>query len=127
MNIEHIAIWAKDLQVMKEYYCKYFEADSSAKYSNPAKGFNSYFLSFDNGARLEVMSLDSGYVEKDSEPAIGYAHIAFSVGSKQRVLELTQQLQSDGFEVLDGPRTTGDGYFEAVVRDPENNRVEITI
>ncbi len=128
MKIEHIAIWVKDLENMKTFYQQYFSARAGDKYQNPAKGFASYFLSFDSGARLEIMSRDDVPDSKDDpfKQAIGYIHLAMSVGSKQSVNTITSQLADDGYAVLDGPRTTGDGYYESVVLDPESNRIEIT-
>ena len=129
MKIEHIALWAKNIEALKSFYEKYFNAQSNNKYTNPRKGFSSYFLSFDSGARLEIMQMDSVPDTKDNpyDPFIGYIHIAISVGSEEKVNILTAKLLEDGFEILDGPRRTGDGYYESVVLDPEQNRVEITV
>ncbi len=128
MKIEHVAIWAKDIERLKEFYEFYFEAVSNQKYINEEKGFSSYFLSFDSGARLEIMQMPS-IAEKAPDPykqVAGFTHIAISAGSAERVDSLTNRSAKDGYEVLDGPRKTGDGYYESVVLDPENNRVEIT-
>ena len=128
MKIEHIAIWCKNIEAMKAFYEKYFNAHANDKYINHGKGFSSYFLSFDSGTRLEIMEMAS-VPESSNNPYdqfIGYIHLAFSVGSEHGVESLTQRLQNDGYEVLDGPRKTGDGYYESVVLDPENNRIEIT-
>lgn len=129
MKIEHIAIWANDLEKLKRFYGFYFEAQSSGKYTNEAKQFSSYFLKFDSRARLEIMQMPSvpGTKNDPYKQFTGLIHIAFSVGSKERVDSLTAQLAKDGYEVIDGPRTTGDGYYESVVLDPEQNRVEITV
>lgn len=128
MHIEHIAIWTEDLEVLKEFYIKYFNASSNELYHNKKKGFKSYFLSFDKGARLELMKrvdiLD--HPNRDME-YMGYCHMAVSVGSKDEVLSLTDTIRSDGFEVVGEPRHTGDGYFESVVLDPDGNRIEITM
>jgi lactoylglutathione lyase len=126
MRIEHIAIWVADLEKTRSFYEKYFGASTNELYHNPRTGFSSYFLSFGTSPRLEIM------YRADVDPALlkprqGYAHIAFSVGSRENVLSLTEQLRTDGFEIAGEPRTTGDGYFESVVRDPEGNLVEITI
>lgn len=129
MYIEHIAIWTKNLEKLKDFYQTYFQASSGDKYSNPNTGFESYFLSFSNGARLELMQMPS-IPEAVSAPAAqftGLIHIAISVGSKQLVDRLTARLRHNGFLILDGPRYTGDGYYESVVLDPDGNRVEITI
>ena len=129
MKIEHIALWAKNIEALKSFYEKYFNAHSNNKYTNPRKRFSSYFLSFDSGARLEIMQMDSVPDTKDNpyDQFIGYIHIAISVGSEEKVNVLTAKLLEDGFEILDGPRRTGDGYYESVVLDPEQNRVEITV
>ncbi|MDX1641628.1 MAG: VOC family protein [Balneolaceae bacterium] len=128
MKIEHVAIWTKDLESLKEFYEKYFEATSNKLYTNQKKEFKSYFLSFDSGPRLEIMQrpdIQSANKSSDKE-YFGYAHIAISVGSEENVDELTEILRNDGFPVLDGPRRTGDGYYESVVSDPDGNRIEIT-
>jgi len=129
MKIEHIAIWVNDINAMKSFYEKYFNAKAGDKYHNPNKKFTSYFLSFDTGARLELMyqaSIPQNENDLDKQ-YIGLIHFAISVGSKVIVDELTNQLRNDGFQVIGEPRTTGDGYYESVVLDPENNRIEITI
>ena len=126
MQIEHIAIWVKDLEKMKKFYEKYFNVISSELYCNKNTGFKSYFLNFDNGSRIEIMSkLDIN--EKKQEILLGYAHISIAVGSKENVNELTKMLRKDGFETVSGPRTTGDGYYESVIYDPENNLIELTV
>lgn len=129
MRIEHVAIWTEDLQTLKDFYCKWFQAETGAKYANEVKGFESYFLTFPSGARLELMR-SVVKVEQPAEPTktpTGYAHIAFAAGSEVRVDTLTEQLREAGHTVLDGPRSTGDGYYESVVLDPDGNRVEITV
>ena len=139
MKIEHVALWVKDIEAMKDFYVTYFGATPSAKYVNESKGFQSYFLSFgDGGARLEIMARGDvqarATIESDvtetagpAKPGLGYAHLALSVRSAEAVDELTARLVADGYERLDGPRRTGDGYYESVVADPEGNRVEITV
>lgn len=129
MKIEHVALWAKDIEKLKSFYEKYFDAQSNSKYTNPKKQFSSYFLSFESGSRLEIMQMKSVPDSNcnSSDQFIGYIHIAFSVGSEEKVDALTSRLSDDGFEVLDGPRRTGDGYYESVVFDPEHNRIEITV
>ncbi len=125
MKIEHIALYVQSLEKTKEFYEKYFSAQSGKIYKN-SKGFSSYFLKFDDGARLEIMSVDN--LNKRSEAlSFGYAHIAISVGSAGVVDALTRRLASYGYDVLSYPRTTGDGYYESVVLDPDGNSVEITI
>ena len=129
MKIEHIALWAKNIDNLKTFYEKYFQAKSSNKYSNPSKKFSSYFLSFYSVTRLEIMQMPSVPASKGNpyDQFLGYTHLAFSVGSEDKVNALTSKLANDGFKVLNGPRRTGDGYYESVVLDPENNRIEITI
>ena len=129
MRIEHIAIWVKDLEKQKAFYEKFFHAKTGEKYVNSLKNFQSYFLSFDGGARLELMQ-KPGIPDNANEVAsqnIGLIHFAISVGSKEKVDQLTDELKKSGFTILDGPRTTGDGYYESVALDPESNRIEITI
>lgn len=129
MKIDHIALWAKDIDTLKSFYEKYFNAKSNSKYSNPKKQFSSYFLSFNSDTRLEIMQMPSVPASKDDpfDQFIGYIHLAIATGSEEKVDALTAKLANDGFEVLDGPRRTGDGYYESVVLDPENNRIEITV
>lgn len=129
MRVEHIAIWTNDLERLRDFYERYFGARSCEKYTNPRKRFESYFLTFDSGARVELMSapdLDEG-CDRHSRSMVGYAHMAFSVGSEIEVDELTERLRRDGYEILDGPRRTGDGYYESVALDPDGNRIELTV
>lgn len=128
MKIEHIAIWTEDLERLKEFYIKYFDASSNDLYINEVKGFQSYFLSFDEGARLELMKrIDIKDHPNRKNEYMGYAHMAMTVGSKDNVLELTQRLREAGYTVIGEPRQTGDGYFESVILDPDGNRIEIII
>jgi lactoylglutathione lyase len=127
MKIEHIAIWTRDLEKMREFYQTYFQMKSEQRYENPNKGFSSYFLSFDTGARIELMT--KTYMpdnDKSKQELSGLTHFAISVGDKMKVNALTEQLRKDGYEVAGEPRTTGDGYYESVILDPEGNRIEIT-
>ncbi len=128
MKIEHMAIWVSDLEGMRRFYEKYFGAVSNEKYVNPRKGFESYFLEFGSGARLEIMKRRNIDQAPDwSLERLGFAHLAFSVGSKEKVDEVTRKIERDGFPVIEGPRWTGDGYYESVALDLEGNRIEITI
>lgn len=129
MKIEHFALWTKDLERLRSFYEHYFRAKAGEKYVNPKKQFESYFLSFEGGCRLELMQMPAVPDSTNDvyQQFTGYIHFAVSTGSKEKVDELTHQLKQDGYEILDGPRTTGDGYYESVVLDPDNNRVEITI
>ena len=128
MCIEHVAIWTQDLERLKEFYRTYFQARASARYVNPAKQFESYFLTFSSGARLELMRRADGHEFSVplGESVAGYAHVAISVGSAESVDALTARLEADGYRVVDGPRRTGDGYYESSVLDPDGNRIEIT-
>lgn len=128
MRIEHIALWTQDLERFKRFYVDYFGAVAGSGYVNPAKGFASCFLSFEDGARIEAMStstLRPVAIEPGAQ-RMGLTHFAVSLGSEAQVDELTRRLKADGYPVLDGPRRTGDGYYESVVLDPDGNRVEIT-
>lgn len=129
MHIEHLAIWTKDLERLREFYETYFDATSNSLYVNEKKQFRSYFLTFNSGARLEIMQRpDIESKQHSGEKEIyGYAHLAISVGSENAVDQLTEKLQNDGYPLLDGPRRTGDGYYESVVADPDGNRIEITV
>ncbi len=127
MRIEHVAMYVKELEKAKDFFVKYLGGSANDGYHNTKTGFRSYFISFDDGARLEIMHKPE---MTDTEKPInrtGYAHIAFSVGSKARVDELTQLLEADGYAVVSGPRTTGDGYYESCVLVIEGNQIEITV
>ena len=127
MRLEHIAMYVNDLEGARNFFVKYFDAVSNNGYYNEKTGFRSYFLKFENGARLELMN-KPGIRDEAKEPErTGYIHIAFGVGSRERVDELTQRFKDDGYEVLSGPRTTGDGYYESCIAGIEGNRVEITV
>ena len=129
VRVEHVAIWTQDLERLKEFYRTYFRARPSAKYVNPAKQFESYFLTFSSGARLVLMRRADveGFPSPLEKPFAGYAHVAISVGSTEEVDALTARLEADGYRVVDGPRRTGDGYYESSVLDPDGNRIEITV
>ena len=129
MRIEHIAIWVTDLERMKEFYITYFNALPNEKYINKEKNFESYFLSFESGARLELMKMPAIPDSKDDpyKQYKGFIHLAISVGTKDKVNSVTDQLKRDGFEILGEPKETGDGYYESIALDPENNRIEITV
>ena len=127
MHIEHIAMYVNDLEKARTFFMRYFGASSNEGYQNPRTDFRSYFLSFDCGARLEIMNKP---LMSDTEKGLnrtGYIHIAFSLGSKSAVDELTEQLKADGYEVISGPRTTGDGYYESCIVGIEGNQIEITV
>ena len=126
MKIEHVAMYVNDLEKARDFFVKYFGAKSNEGYHNPKKQFRSYFLSFNGEARLEIMNkADMDNAVKDLNRT-GFIHFAFSVGSKEKVDELTAQLKRDGYEVISGPRITGDGYYESCILDFEGNQIEIT-
>ena len=114
-NINHVALYVNDLEAARDFFITYLGATSNDEYHNPTTDFRSYFLSFDGDTRLEIMT------------RTGYAHVAFSLGSAQAVDELTARLKADGYEVLSGPRTTGDGYYESCIVALEGNQIELTV
>lgn len=135
-RISHAALWVRDLEREKDFYVRFFGASANEKYVNAIKGFESYFLSFEGGARLELMRKegvdDTGFVSADPNRLVmperlGFAHLAFSVGSEERVDGLTAELERAGFPLVSPPRRTGDGYYESAVADPEGNVLEITV
>ena len=126
MKIEHVALYVNDLENARDFFVKYLGARSNDGYHNPQKYFRSYFLSFDGGARLELMNRPKMQDQPKDIARTGYAHIAFSVGSMERVDALTAELKAAGYEVLSGPRLTGDGYYESCIVAIEGNQIEIT-
>jgi lactoylglutathione lyase len=129
MKIDHIAIWVQDLEIMCDFYFRYFDLSPGKKYFNPAKNFSSCFLTEKTGeTRIELMHKPSLKTPAEDTPDIaGLAHLAISSGSREKVDTLTARLRSDGYVIAGEPRTTGDGYYESIVLDPEGNRIEITI
>ena len=127
MKIEHVAMYVNDLETAKDFFVKYLGGGANELYHNKNTDFRSYFISFEDGARLEIMN--KPYMEDVNKGfnRTGYIHLAFSVGSKEKVDELTEILKNDGYEVLSGPRTTGDGYYESCILGIEGNQIEITI
>jgi lactoylglutathione lyase len=128
MKIEHVAIYTRDLEALRSFYTKYFQATSNDLYVNPKKGFSSYFLSFSDGARLELMQMESipDSLDDPIRQSTGIIHIAFSLGSRSAVDRMSERLREDGYRIVDGPRQTGDGYYECAFLDPDGNRIEIT-
>ena len=126
MRIEHAAIYVNDIEAEKEFFTRYFGAAAGEMYHNKNTGFSSYFLSFDGGARLELMTAPE--LQDMDKPGLrtGFSHLAFSVGSCKEVDALTERLRADGYAVVSGPRVTGDGYYESCVLDAEGNRIEMT-
>lgn len=127
MKIEHVAMYVNDLEAARQFFRKYLNAESNDGYHNIKTGFRSYFLTFDSGARLEIMNKPQMEDLEKSLTRTGYIHIAFSLGSKEKVDELTAQLKTDGFTVVSGPRTTGDGYYESCFVGIEGNQIELTV
>ncbi len=127
MKIEHIAIWVKDLEIIRDFYTRYFGMHCNEKYINKMKRFSSYFLSFESGTRIEIMH-KSGISDQQNDNAgmYGLAHFAISVGDREKVDQLTEDLRRGGIHIVGPPRVTGDGYYESIVQDPEGNLVEIT-
>lgn len=126
MRIEHVAMYVNDLEATKDFFVKYFNATSNEGYHNKTTDFRSYFLNFDDGARLEIMNKPQMKDDEKSLNRTGFVHIAFSLGSKKAVDELTEKLKNDGYEIISGPRTTGDGYYEICIIGIEGNQIEIT-
>ena len=126
MKIEHIAMVVNDLEAAKDFFVTYFDGKTNELYHNKITGFQSYFISFDDGARLEIMTKPEMSDTAKDIARTGYAHVAFSVGSAEKVDELTGLLKADGYEVLSDPRTTGDGYYESCVVAVAGNQIEIT-
>ena len=127
MKIEHIAMYVNDLEAARYFFADYLGGQSNDGYHNKTTDFRSYFICFDGGARLEIMTKPNLKDQAKPLNRTGYAHIAFSVGSKEKVDELTERLKSDGFEVVSGPRTTGDGYYESCILGPKGIQIEITV
>lgn len=127
MHIEHIAMYVNDLEKARDFFVKYFNATSNDGYHNKTTDFRSYFLSFDDGARIEIMNKPNMTDCEKGLARTGYAHIAFSLGSKEAVDKFTDRLKKDGYNVISGPRTTGDGYYESCIIGFEDNQIEITV
>lgn len=127
MKIEHIAMYVNDLEAVKDFFVTFLGGISNGGYHNEKTGFRSYFISFEDGARLEIMNKQGLKDDPKTLNRTGYAHIAFSVGSKENVDELTRKISAAGYEVISGPRVTGDGYYESCIVAVEDNQIEITI
>lgn len=128
MKIDHLAIWTSDLEKMKEYYSHFFNGKANEKYTNHERNFESYFLTFDSGASLELMRMP-GIPSNQNDTVVkqhqGFIHFAFGVESMKIVDEKAGELLKAGYKILRGPRKTGDGYWEIETLDPENNRLEV--
>jgi lactoylglutathione lyase len=125
-RVEHVALWTRDLERLRDFYRRYFGATSNDGYHNQRKQFRSCFLTLASGARIELMNVP-GLRDSSQEKRVGIAHLALALGSREAVDALTERLRADGYPVLGGPRTTGDGYYESVVLDPDGNRLELTV
>lgn len=125
--IEHVAMYVNNPESARDFFIRYFGAVSNGVYQNEKTGFRSYFLSFDCGARLEIMCRPEMQDPEKTPGRTGFIHIAISVGSKENVNALTARLKADGYEIMSGPRTTGDGYYESCVLGIEGNQIEITV
>lgn len=126
MRIDHVAMYVNDLEKVRDFFITYFQAQVNDGYHNEKTGLRTYFLTFEDGSRLEIMKRPGMSDEEKALMRTGYIHIAFSVGSKEKVDALTKRLKEDNFEVLSGPRTTGDGYYESCILGVEGNQIEIT-
>ena len=127
MRIEHVALYVNELEEARDFFVNYLEGHSNDGYHNKNTGFRSYFICFDSGARLEIMSKPGLLDDEKDLNRTGYAHVAFSVGSRERVNELTSKLRDAGYAVVSGPRTTGDGYYESCIVAVEGNQIELTV
>ena len=127
MRIDHVAMYVNDLEKARDFFIRYLGGTSNSGYHNEKTGFRSYFISFEDGPRLEIMNKPGMSDPTKELNRTGYAHVAFSVGSKEKVNELTAQMKSDGYEIISGPRTTGDGYYESCVIAIESNQIELTV
>lgn len=127
MRIEHVALYVNKLEEARDFFVNYLEGRSNDGYHNKNTGFRSYFICFDSGARLEIMSKPGMLDDEKDLNRTGYAHVAFSVGSRERVNELTSKLKDAGYAVVSGPRITGDGYYESCIVAVEGNQIEITV
>jgi len=127
MKIKHLAVWTKQLELMRDFYLDHFACSASSKYHNPTSGFSSYFLTFSSGgARMELMTRPDLTTDFEDKFCCGYAHFAISLGNEERVREFTETLRRKGVVVKAEPRRTGDGYYESAIIDPDGNLIELT-
>ena len=126
MQLTHIALWTNHLERLRDFYVKYFNGKSNEKYVNPKKGFASYFVSFESGPALEIMQRQD-ITEAYDKDHIGLAHLAFHADTKEQVDQMIERFRMDGYTIAGETRTSGDGYYEGVIRDPDGNIVEIVV
>lgn len=126
MKIDHIAIYTHELENMKDFFVKYFNGTARDKYHNTKSGFMSYFISFEDNTRIEIMTRPELNLSDKEKIGVGYHHLSFSLGGRKKVDKLTSELSKDGYNVISGPRTTGDGYYESQISIIEGNIIEIT-
>lgn len=127
MRVEHVAMYVNDLEATKDFFITFFGATANDLYHNQKTGLRTYFLTFEDNTRLEIMTRPDMVSSEKALMQTGFTHLAFSVGNKEKVDKLTTQLKEAGFEVISGPRTTGDGYYESCILGPEGNQIEITV
>lgn len=127
MEINHVALYCMDLEAMREFFIRFFGAKSNEQYHNPRTGLRTYILSFDDGARLEIMNRPETQPTDNDSNRTGFIHISFAAGNKEEVDAQTIRLKEAGYEVLNAPRTTGDGYYESCIAGPEGIMIEITV
>ncbi len=125
MKVDHIAIYVRNLEVVRQFFIDYFGAVSNEMYHNPRTGLRSYFLSFGSGCRVEIMARPEVCEVEFDEYRAGFIHLSFKAGGREMVDALTARLKADGYEVLSGPRTTGDGFYESCVKAVEGLMIEI--
>jgi lactoylglutathione lyase len=129
MTLDHVAIWTNQLEKLKDFYVKYFNGTANEKYTNRETGFESYFLTFDSGSRLEIMQkpgIPGNLNDRVIKQHQGIIHLSFGSGSMEMVIQKSHEMANAGFIILRGPRKTGDGYFEFETLDPDNNRIEVS-
>lgn len=129
MPLDHVAIWTSNLEQLKDYYTKYFGGQANEKYTNAETHFESYFISFGSGARLELMErpwIPENLNDRIEKQHLGLIHLAFGLESMENVTDKYKELAKDGFKIIRGPRKTGDGYYEFETLDPDNNRIEVS-
>jgi lactoylglutathione lyase len=129
MTIDHVAIWTTHLEKMKDYYVRYFNGIANKKYRNDEKQYESYFVSFDSGTRIELMQkpgIPENLNDTVEKQYLGIIHLAFGVENMSLVNQKLNELSDAGYKILRGPRKTGDGYWEFETLDPDNNRIEVS-